>query len=519
MSKITLIYNKGFLKLRQPGLWALLLTALLASSQLSAAAQANSIPADTDPWAQEITAYAKGLLGSDQALSLAAVPLSGPGKAQFVDADKPMVPASIMKLVTTYAALELLGPNFHWNTDFLSDGELRGERLEGNLYVRFGGDPKLTIERLWRSLGELRGKGITRITGDLVLDGSHFKMITTAPPFDDKGDNPFAAFLVEPSAYLTNLNLLQFQVNADQRGVQAWVTPALPGIEIDNQVKISAGGACPSSTALKWQPEAKEKGPITLRISGQLPKGCQVSSYLSLLSQPRYSALLIRHVLASHGITVEGQDSLASSPDQATLLLRSRSPDLATMVRDINKWSSNVMARQMLLTIGAELGGEQAKDDRVAGIEAIHHWLQAKGIDSKGLVIENGSGLSRNSRMTARQGVEILQQAWNSPYASDLLASMPIIALDGTMAKRLRNTGLQGLGRIKTGSLENVRSIAGYSRDDKDTHWAIVAMVNNNPAWNGQGVLDRILYSLYHRPPTLPSSAAAKAAEPSAGAI
>ena len=81
------------------------------------------------------------------------------------------------------------------------------------------------------------------------------------------------------------------------------------------------------------------------------------------------------------------------------------------------------------------------------------------------------------------------------------MASMPIIAMDGTMARRLRNTGMDGEGRIKTGYLENVRSIAGFTRDDNNTTWAIVGMVNNDPAWNGQAVLDRVLYSLHFRPP------------------
>jgi D-alanyl-D-alanine carboxypeptidase/D-alanyl-D-alanine-endopeptidase (penicillin-binding protein 4) len=118
------------------------------------------------------------------------------------------------------------------------------------------------------------------------------------------------------------------------------------------------------------------------------------------------------------------------------------------------------------------------------------------------MVIDNGAGLSRHSRITARQGAELLRQAWDSPFASDLMASMPIIAMDGTMARRLKNIGMDGSGRIKTGYLEDVRSIAGFTRDEHSTTWAVVGMVNSDPAWNGQAVLDRILYSLHFRPPT-----------------
>ena len=126
----------------------------------------------------------------------------------------------------------------------------------------------------------------------------------------------------------------------------------------------------------------------------------------------------------------------------------------------------------------------------------IYDWLENKGINTAGMVIDNGAGLTRHGRITARQGAQILEHAWNSAYSADLMASMPIIAMDGTMARRLRNTGMDGEGRIKTGYLENVRSIAGFTRDSNNTTWAVVGMVNNDPAWNGQAVLDRILYSL-----------------------
>jgi D-alanyl-D-alanine carboxypeptidase/D-alanyl-D-alanine-endopeptidase (penicillin-binding protein 4) len=178
------------------------------------------------------------------------------------------------------------------------------------------------------------------------------------------------------------------------------------------------------------------------------------------------------------------------------------SPDLASMVRDINKWSSNVMARQLLLTIGAANRTDEDVDDRLAGIRTINEWLEAKGINTAGLVIENGAGLTRDGRITARQGAQILQRAWNSPFSADLMASLPLIGLDGTMARRLRNTGMDGKGRIKTGYLQDVRSIAGFTRDGNNNTWAVVGMVNNDPAWNGQAVLDRILYSLHFRPPT-----------------
>ncbi|MGO1657103.1 MAG: D-alanyl-D-alanine carboxypeptidase/D-alanyl-D-alanine endopeptidase [Marinobacter sp.] len=456
---------------------------------------------DNRLWASDMRAYATKSLNSETALSMAAVPLNGPGLDQSINADTPMSPGSIMKVVTTYAALEILGPTHHWDTDFLTDGKMVGDTLKGNLYVRFGGDPKLTFERLWATLRELRDMGITRITGDLVLDGSYFEVDGGFPLFEDNGDNPFAPFLVEPSVYLTNLNLVHFQIRADERGTQAWSTPALGEITIDNRVTAVADGPCPSRRNFDWEPLVQEGGKVTVRVTGELPQGCRTTTYLSLLPHEQYSASVIRSLLGEMGIIVSGGDQQGVTPESARLVMKTTSPDLVTMVRDINKWSSNVMARQLLLTIGAQNREENEEDDRVAGIRVIYNWLENKGIDTAGMVIDNGAGLTRHGRITARQGAKILQHAWNSPYSSDLMASMPIIAMDGTMARRLRDAGMDGEGRIKTGYLENVRSIAGFTRDENNTTWAVVGMINNDPAWNGQAVLDRILYSLHYKPP------------------
>ncbi|NMT64207.1 D-alanyl-D-alanine carboxypeptidase/D-alanyl-D-alanine-endopeptidase [Marinobacter orientalis] len=453
-------------------------------------------------WSGQMRDYAFRSLNDEQALSMAAIPLNGPGIEQYINADALMSPGSIIKLITTYAALETLGPTYHWNTSFYTDGDLVGDTLNGNFYVDLGGDPKLTIERLWSTLIELRGMGISAIHGNLVLDGDVFRLADGLPGFDDNGDNPHAPFLVQPSPYLTNLNLVHFQVRADERGTQAWSAPSLNDVVIDNRVTAVAEGPCPARRRFDWKPIFHEDHRVTVRVTGELPRGCRTTAYLSVLPHEQYTASLIRSLLTDMGIEISGKSLLASTPEDARLLLKTTSPDLVTMVRDINKWSSNVMARQLLLTIGAEYRLDSDEDDRVAGIRVIYKWLQDKGINTAGMVIDNGAGLTRHGRITARQGAQILQHAWNSDYSADLMASMPLIAMDGTMARRLRNAGLDGKGRIKTGYLENVRSIAGFTRDDTETTWAVVGMVNNDPAWNGQAVLDRIIYSLHHRPPT-----------------
>ena len=477
-----------------------LLPATAAGDENTENTEATAKPIKT--WTTQVQDYAKRSLDSEQALSMAAIPLNGPGIDQYINADELMSPGSIMKLITTYAALEILGPTHHWETRFLTDGSLQGDTLNGNFYVELGGDPKLTIERLWTILSELRGMGINRINGDLVLDGDVFQLSASAPAFDDNGDNPNAPFLVEPSPYLSNLNLIHFQIRADERGTQAWSAPALPEVLLDNRVTASVEAPCPARRYFEWEPIFHDDGRVTVQVNGELPRGCRTSAYFSLLPQEQYTASLVRSLLTDLDIELSGVNRQASTPEDARLMLVTTSPDLATMVRDINKWSSNVMARQLLLSIGAAHRLENDTDDRVAGVRTIEHWLENKGINTAGMVIENGAGLTRDGRITARQAAQILQRAWNSPYSADLMASLPLIGMDGTMARRLRDTGMDGQGRIKTGYLENVRSIAGYTRDDTNTTWAVVGMVNSDPAWNGQAVLDRILYSLHFRPPT-----------------
>lgn len=485
-----------------PMSWSM--TCLLAVGALACASPVMADSADSiqrSGWATNILEATTDAMQTEKAVSVAAVPLNGPGLPQYINADKAMSPGSILKLVTTYAALEILGPTHHWQTRFSTDGILSGHTLAGNLNVTLSGDPKLDLKRVWSAMQELRGMGIDTIEGDIVLDGSAIKFPDELPVFHDNGDNPHAPFLVEPSPYLSNFNLIEFQVRADERGTNAWATPALNPIIIDNDVTTLPEGTCPSHRDFKWTPEFHDDDTVTVHVTGKLPKGCRTTRYLSLLAPEKYTAAMIRTVWEQMGGLITGTGRTGKTPDDNRTLMTTNSPDLVTLVRDINKWSNNVMARQLLLDIGAENRIDDDADDRVAGIRVVQEWLGTKGIDTEGLVIDNGAGLSRESRISARQGIKLLQAAWKSPYSADLMASLPLIAMDGTMYSRLRNTGMAGLGRIKTGSLQDVRAIAGFSRDSNNTTWAVVGMVNHSPAWNGRALLDKVLYSLYLQPP------------------
>jgi D-alanyl-D-alanine carboxypeptidase/D-alanyl-D-alanine-endopeptidase (penicillin-binding protein 4) len=161
----------------------------------------------------------------------------------------------------------------------------------------------------------------------------------------------------------------------------------------------------------------------------------------------------------------------------------------------MNKFSNNVIARQMFLTLGAESSGPPARAE--ASRRAIQQWLEAKGVQAPELVIENGSGLSRNERISAATLAGLLQAAWRSNVMPEFIASMPVAAIDGTMRRRLKNEGVAGNAHIKTGLLSDARTMAGYVRDAGGRRQVVVMMVNHANAHQSQAALDALLRWVY----------------------
>ncbi|UFH50646.1 D-alanyl-D-alanine carboxypeptidase/D-alanyl-D-alanine endopeptidase [Pseudomonas sp. KNUC1026] len=430
------------------------------------------------------------------ALSLALVPLDAPGAPTLYNADVSVNPASTMKLVTTFAALELLGPTYQWKTEFYTDGTLSGGILNGNLYLKGGGDPKLNMEKLWLLMRDLRANGVHQITGDLVLDRSYFKMPTSLPAFDDDGGDESAPFLVSPDSLLVNLKALRFIARNDSGRLVVSAEPPIASIRIDNQLKALPGDKCGSD--VRYNPVTQADGSVSVVVSGGLASGCSSQTYLSLLDHPTYTAGAVRAIWSELGGSIQGRDRQAPVPANAKLLARAFSPDLAEVIRDINKYSNNTMAQQLFLSIGAQFRTDADADDGKAAQRVVRQWLARKGLVSPHLVMENGSGLSRAERVSAREMAALLQAGWRSPYAAEYMSSLPLVGMDGTMRKRLKRTALVGEGHIETGTLNTVRAIAGYTRDQEGHTYAVVAVVNDPRPWGARQVLDQILLDTWN---------------------
>ncbi|MDO7909286.1 D-alanyl-D-alanine carboxypeptidase/D-alanyl-D-alanine-endopeptidase [Pseudomonas sp. 22-AL-CL-001] len=438
----------------------------------------------------------------DSALSLVTIPLDGPGTSTVFNADVSVNPASTMKLVTTYAALELLGPTFQWKTEFFTDGTLSNGVLNGNLYLKGGGDPKLNMEKLWLLMRDLRANGVRTITGDLVLDRSHFVQ-PNLPQFDDDGGDLNKPFLVKPDALMVNLKALRFVARNDGGSVSVSVEPPIAKVRVDNQVKAVASRQCTGD--VRYSPVTDANG-VTVTITGQLGEGCNSQTYLSLLDHPTYTAGAVRAIWGELGGVIQGRDRVENVPKSARLLARAFSPDLVEVIRDINKYSNNTMAQQLFLSIGAQFRTDADGDDARAAQRVIRQWLARKGLTAPHLVMENGSGLSRAERVSTREMAALLQAAWKSPYAAEFMSSMPLVGMDGTMRKRLKRTAMMGEGHIKTGTLNTVRAIAGFSRDDNGTTWAVAAILNDPKPWGAGAILDQVLLDLRRQPQATPGT-------------
>ena len=408
-------------------------------------------------------------------------------------ADKPLNPASAIKLVTTYAALDLLGPAFAFRTDVLVTGEVAGGVLSGDLVLKGGGDPKLTYERLWQMLRQLRARGLREIRGDVILDRSYFAPAPHDPAkFDGESRR---AYNVGPDALLLNFKAIDFRFVPDAAGVRVVGEPDFPNVEIASRVKLAKQPCNNWRHGLRH--EIEEHGLLaTVVFSGTYPADCGEKTWpLSVFDADRYAEAAFRWLWSEAGGRLTGKVRAAAAPAGALLFHRLESEPLAALVRDINKFSNNVMARQLFLALSAEKTG--APGEAGASARIVRDWLAAKGVAAPGLVIENGSGLSRADRIPAGALAAVLRTAWSGPLMPELVSSLSLFAVDGTF--KSKNGAYAGQAHLKGGTLTGVQAVAGFVLDAKGERWVVVMIANHDNANRAQGALDALVDWTYRR--------------------
>lgn len=412
------------------------------------------------------------------------------------NADKSMNPASVMKLVTTNAALDVLSPSYRWKTELYSDGSVNNGVLDGNLIIKGYGDPSFKAQEFWRLLMSLQQAGIKQINGDLIIDKSYFaKNLGTHHTFDNE---TWRAYNAEPSAFLVNGRNTSFKFIATETGVNVSQEFALSEIQIVNNMKL-AQGACGDWRSRFGYIVKPENSGTVVTFSGFFSPACEERYLeLSVFDDEKYAFYSFKKLWKELGGNFNGKLKVQYTPARAVKVLEQFSEPLGYVVRDINKWSNNLMARQLLLTIAAEKLSPPATEAK--GGKAIQSWLSAKGLNFKELVIENGSGLSRVERISAEHLGQMLVSAYHSPVMPELMASLPILSQDGTIKKRLVDSQSNGRAHLKTGSIDGVSAIAGYALNANNHRHVVVMMVNHENAAASKNAQDALIEWVHQHP-------------------
>ena len=417
---------------------------------------------------------------------------------QAVDSDSPILshnagsslnPASVMKLVTTNAALDLLSPVYRWKTEVYRDGSVSNGVLKGNLIIKGYGDPSFKAQEFWRLLMSLQQEGIKKIKGDLVIDKSVFaKNVGSRNTFDDE---TWRAYNAMPSAFLVNGRNTSFKFTASENAVKVSQEFELPEVQIVNNMKLSQGACGEWRSNFSYTVKSlANKAVVT--FSGTFSPDCgERYLELSVFDDEKYAFYTFRKLWKELGGKFSGNLRVQELPTGATKILEQQSDPLGYVIRDINKWSNNLMARQLLLTLAVEKSGAPATEEK--GAVAIKAWLAGKGLRFDELVIENGSGLSRTERISAEHLGKMLVSAYHSPVMPELMASLPILAVDGTVKKRLTDSQANGRAHLKTGSLDGVSTVAGYVIDANNHRHVLVMMVNHPKAAASKDAQDALI--------------------------
>ncbi len=493
---------------RRPRLLRAGLLGLLAALALPACAQKGRTTVG-DPLPPRVMAALQRAQVPASAMSALVVPIE-PGAADRLRhrAAEPVNPASVMKLVTTYAAIDLLGPDFTWATRFYTDGTIENGMLRGNLYVRGGGDPKFVLERILGAFFALQDLGVHVILGDMVLDHSAFELPAIDPgAFDGEALRPYNA---GPDALLVNFKsvILTFQPDPANGIARVVSEPPMARLAIDTTVPLARKGACGD-----WRGglQARFDDANTIRFEGRYPLNCGELKWPIAYQDPAsYAARALEGMWRSTGGAITGEVRNGLTPPGAVLLHEAQSLPLSEIIVDVNQWSNNVMAQQVFLTLGqlppvnfasqGTIASRQLPLVRPGGFERSREvlaawWQRTFGTRTASPVLDNGSGLSREERVTPEALANLLRHAAHHPQGAPFVQSLSIAGVNGTASRLARGAGSAARGNafVKTGTLRDVSGIAGYVNAVNGARYVVVGFINHPNAPAARPALEALL--------------------------
>jgi serine-type D-Ala-D-Ala carboxypeptidase/endopeptidase (penicillin-binding protein 4) len=418
-------------------------------------------------------------------------------------ADASVNPASVMKLITTYAALDQLGADFTWKNRVYIDGTLEGGALQGDLILRGSGDPKFVLERIEELFRQVQAKGVRVVRGDIVLDRTVFDVPDKNPA--DFDDEPLRPYNAAPDGMLVNFKALIYNFIPDPvtKKVMLRVDPPIVGVELPIEITPSYGSCGDWRGSL----QADFSDPNRVTFSGRYPLSCGERVWPVAYVAPRqYASRVIEAMWRKSGGFLTGSVREDTLPRNARLLHSETSLPLSDIIADVNKFSNNVMAQQVFLTLSSQLpvaGYAGRTGSFTASQRNIATWWKARLPEATAPILDNGSGLSRKERSSAASINSLLQLAASSTQSQVFANSLGIAGVDGTVARmrdRNGNSVAIGQAQLKTGTLRDVAAIAGYANALNGQRYSLAAIINHPNAGAARPALDALVEWVVKQP-------------------
>lgn len=469
-----------------------LFTAVWLAAYALSPAQAQNLP----PEVEAALARAKVPREALSAIVVDAAPAANGKTVPLLSyrANASVNPASVMKLVTTYAGLELLGPAYTWVTPVFVDGSIKDGVLTGNLIIQGKGDPKLVLERLWLLLRRVQGLGIKTITGDILLDRSAFA-VAPQNPADFDGE-PLRPYNAAPDALLINFKsvVMTFVPNPGAGVAAVSFEPPLANVQMQASVPLAAGKTAATLAECgdyRAALQADFSDPFRISFKGIYPAGCGEKVWSVAYADPTsYAERAVAGLWAEIGGKLGGGVREGRAPANAKATFEMTSPSLAEVIRDINKYSNNVMAQQLFLSLSLNTSQNPASLEASRGV--LQGWWRERFGAQDVPLMDNGSGLSRQERITPQGLARMLQTAYISGAMPELMASLPITGVDGTL-RRSKSRVSQGWAHLKTGSLRDATALAGYVHTTSGKRLVVVSVINHPNATVARPALEALV--------------------------
>jgi D-alanyl-D-alanine carboxypeptidase/D-alanyl-D-alanine-endopeptidase (penicillin-binding protein 4) len=377
------------------------------------------------------------------------------------DSGELLIPASNMKLITSAAALTRLKPNYKFKTTVSYDGTIDGNILNGNLYVKGYGDPKLVTEELLLIVREIRNSGIDEISGDIIADESFFDSERTGNGWNLNDDNS-RAYNARIGALSLNFNTITVYVDSAEshrERPKVVTNPPTSFVEVINNAVTNRRRVGTTITVDRIEDGGGDK----IIVKGEVTAGKKrMHYYRNISNPPLYTATVFKEFLEREGISIKGNIKIGIQPEGVEEFLDHESVPLSIIVRDLNKISNNFIAEQILKTMGAEIKGAPGTAEK--GLSVIEEYLNEIGIQKGAYTIADGSGLSRFNRLTPSQIVKVLESMYDDfRFQSEYISSLSVMGIDGSLKERMNGSGSQEMVRGKTGTLDDVSAISGYA--------------------------------------------------------